>query len=39
MIRRVIGIPGGVAHYVVGSAYVMAHLLLHQHRARELELA
>lgn len=30
MIRRVMSIPGGLAHYVVGSAYVMTHLFLHE---------
>ena len=37
MIRRVMSIPGGRAHYGVGSAYVMTHLFLHQHRAKPLE--
>lgn len=37
MLRRIIGVPGGIAHYVVGSAYVMAHLVTYERRARRLE--
>jgi len=28
-------IPGGIAHYVVGSVYLMAHLLTYERKLRE----
>ncbi|HJL19087.1 MAG TPA: hypothetical protein RMH99_25715 [Sandaracinaceae bacterium LLY-WYZ-13_1] len=34
--RRITSIPGGIAHYVVGSVYLMAHLVTHERRSREL---
>ncbi len=32
MLRRMKSIPGGIAHYVVGSVYLMAHLLTYERR-------
>jgi hypothetical protein len=32
MLRKMIGIPEGIAHYVVGSVYLFAHLATHQKR-------
>lgn len=29
-------VPEGVAHYVVGSAYLVVHLFTHERRARAL---
>lgn len=34
MLRRALKVPGGIAHYVVGSAYLVVHLITHEHRAR-----
>jgi len=34
MLRKAISVPGGVAHYVLGSAYLMVHLFTHERRAR-----
>jgi hypothetical protein len=34
MLRRAMKVPGGIAHYVVGSAYLVVHLFTHEHRAR-----
>ena len=34
MLRRIMSIPGGIGHYVVGSAYLVAHLVTHERRAR-----
>jgi len=36
MLRKAIKVPGGIAHYVVGSAYLVVHMLTHEHRARAL---
>ena len=32
MLRKMIHIPEDVAHYVVGSVYLMAHLVTYQRR-------
>jgi hypothetical protein len=34
MLRRMMQVPRGIAHYVVGSVYVMAHLVTYEHRTR-----
>jgi hypothetical protein len=34
MLRRMKEIPGGIAHYVVGSVYLMAHLVTFERRTR-----
>jgi hypothetical protein len=36
MLRRITNVPGGIAHYVVGSVYVMGHLVTYEWRTRGL---
>lgn len=36
MLRTAMKVPGGIAHYVVGTAYLVVHMITHEHRARGL---
>jgi hypothetical protein len=36
MLRKMISIPGGIAHYVVGSVYLMTHLVTCERRCASL---
>jgi hypothetical protein len=36
MLRRLRSLPSRATHYVAGSAYLVAHLLTHEQRARRL---
>lgn len=33
-LRRMRGIPGGIAHYLMGSVYVIAQLVTYERRMR-----
>jgi hypothetical protein len=37
MLRKMMSVPEGVAHYLLGSAYLAVHLLTFERRARALE--
>ncbi len=34
MLRSIMTVGGGITHYVVGSAYLIAHLVTFERRAR-----
>lgn len=34
MLRKMKGISGGIAHYLMGTVYVMGQLLTHERRMR-----